>query len=136
MTDKINPLKVEFNIHMTKQPVIKAYRKILIHRYKCAGIKNRVSFIKMSELFINKFTHDSVSYGGFIFDETGDVKINYHVCTKYYYKQGHADVIGQIVSIISHEFMHYILLKEHGEPENSGWDNIAHSLEFNGFLGG
>jgi predicted SprT family Zn-dependent metalloprotease len=74
--------------------------------------------------------------GGFIIDGTGDVKLNYNACVKYAKMHNHKTTIGQIVAIISHEYIHYLLYDNFNNEANKNWDNIAMQLEHEEYLGG
>lgn len=126
-------LKREFNIHIIKEPMIKRYRQALLVRYKKTGIKPHGCSFKQFAIHCMEERCERPTVGGFILNVTGDVKINYEACANHYKNCGHNSIVGQIVAIISHEFMHYLFTSD--EQTNADWDNIAMELEKNGYLG-
>jgi hypothetical protein len=132
--NKMRELKKEFNIHITVEPMIKQYHKVLLIKHKSYGIKPcGVSF----KQYAKNLMHDHSSRetcGGFILDNTGDMKLNKWAITERNYKiYNHKSPIGSVIAIISHEFMHYLLSDD--TQTNHCWDNIAHDLEQDGYLG-
>ena len=83
-----------------------------------------------------QYYSDSDTTGGFIINVTGDVKLNYGACVNYYKTHNHKTPLGQIVAIISHEYIHYLLYDNFNNEANRNWDNIAMQLEHEGYLGG
>jgi hypothetical protein len=64
------------------------------------------------------------------------MKLNKYAMTERNYKMyGHKSPMGSVVAIISHEFMHYLFSEEQDNITNNNWDNIAHELERDGYLG-
>lgn len=127
-------LKKEFVVHITKEPMVKQYHKALLMRYKLTGVKPHGVSMKQYAKRLMGYHCSRYSCGGFILDDTGDVKLNKYAMTERNYEiYGHKSPIGSIVAIISHEFMHYLLSDDH--ETNNCWDNIAHELERDGYLG-
>ena len=113
-------MKRKFTIHITTKPMIEAYSKI------------RPRDIAERDM---QYYSDSDTIGGFIIDVTGDVKLNYRACVNYHKFHNHKTPLGQIVAVISHEYMHHLLYDKFNNRANSQWDNIARRLEQDGYLG-
>jgi len=127
-------LKKEFNLHITKEPMIKQYHMVLLMKYKSNGVKPHGISMKQYAKDLMEDYCSRKNCGGFILDNTGDVKLNKWALTlRNYEMYGHKSPIGSVIGIISHEFMHYLLTED--KQTNDAWDNIAHELERDGYLG-
>jgi len=127
-------LKKEFNLHITKEPMIKQYHGVLLMKYKSNGVKPHGISMKRQAEAQMEYHCSRETCGGFILDNTGDMKLNKWALTCRNYKMyGHKSPIGSVIGILSHEFMHYLLTDI--PQANDEWDNIAHELETDGYLG-